>query len=136
MVLGFAVSQAFCTVIGFTYPAFMSYKALRTETNEDDQQWLMYWVVFSLFVCLEQVLDVVLPWIPLYYELKIAFVIWLMAPYPFQGAKFLFLKFVKPVLDEHELALDTYFVTLSDKAKSAFEDLAKGGGGGGAQKVD
>ncbi|MES1920736.1 Receptor expression-enhancing protein 5 [Bonamia ostreae] len=30
------------------YPAYMSFKALKTETQEDDRKWLVYWTVYGI----------------------------------------------------------------------------------------
>ena len=38
-------------VVGFVYPAYMSFKAIETEDDvDDDIQWLTYWVVFGSVV--------------------------------------------------------------------------------------
>ena len=41
------------TLIGVAYPAFMSFIALESVGEEDDKQWLTYWVVFGSFTILD-----------------------------------------------------------------------------------
>ena len=38
---------------GFAYPAFKSFQAIETKSKGDDTQWLVYWVIFSLFSIVE-----------------------------------------------------------------------------------
>ena len=33
--------------VGFFYPSYMSFKAVKSEEKEDDKQWLTYWVVYN-----------------------------------------------------------------------------------------
>ena len=47
-----------------------SIKALESSGKDDDTQWLMYWVVYSLFSVLEFFSDTLVGWIPLYWLVK------------------------------------------------------------------
>uniref|UniRef100_A0A3Q3G5Q2 Receptor expression-enhancing protein n=1 Tax=Labrus bergylta TaxID=56723 RepID=A0A3Q3G5Q2_9LABR len=49
---------------------------------------MMYWIIFALFTAVEVFTDM----IPFYYELKIAFVVWLLSPYT-KGSSVLYRKF-------------------------------------------
>lgn len=44
------------------YPAYASYKALRTRSPREIVPWLMYWIVLALFSALESVADVLVFW--------------------------------------------------------------------------
>ena len=46
----FGLGQALVTnFIGVAYPCFMSFYSIETTTSqEDDKQWLTYWVVFGV----------------------------------------------------------------------------------------
>lgn len=50
------------TVVGYAYPAYCSFKALRTIDEHDDHQWLMYWIVFGLFNVFEFFADILISW--------------------------------------------------------------------------
>ncbi|CAM9498441.1 unnamed protein product [Phaeothamnion confervicola] len=42
-----------CNLVGFIYPAYMSFKAIESTDSADDTQWLTYWVVYAFFSVLE-----------------------------------------------------------------------------------
>lgn len=62
---------------------------------------MMYWIVFALFMAAETFTDIFISWFPFYYEIKMAFVLWLLSPYT-KGASLLYRKFVHPSLSRHE----------------------------------
>ncbi|KAB0396277.1 hypothetical protein E2I00_018983, partial [Balaenoptera physalus] len=64
-------------------------------------RWMMYWIVFALFMAVETFTDIFISWFPFYYEIKMAFVLWLLSPYT-KGASLLYRKFVHPSLSRHE----------------------------------
>ena len=67
-------------LVGFIYPAYMSFKAINTPGPVDDTQWLTYWVVYAFFNLTESITDLVLSWIPFYFFLKVAFLVWSYHP--------------------------------------------------------
>jgi receptor expression-enhancing protein 5/6 len=36
-------------LLGFFYPFIKSIEALKTEGQDDDQQWLTYWIIYNIF---------------------------------------------------------------------------------------
>ncbi|KAM6251667.1 receptor expression-enhancing protein 2 isoform 3-T3 [Porphyrio hochstetteri] len=103
---------------------------------------MMYWIVFAFFTTAETLTDIVLSWaercpvygvfmamderlnetrrrFPFYFELKIAFVIWLLSPYT-KGSSVLYRKFVHPTLSNKEKGQGV----LSEKLRSfSMQDL-------------
>lgn len=67
-------------LVGFAYPAYMSFKALATPQPDDDTQWLTYWVVFAFFSLTEQCTSLFMSWIPFYLYLKLGFFVWCFFP--------------------------------------------------------
>jgi len=110
------MADAVCNVIGVAYPGYMTFKALKRRKMREYQEVIMYWIVYALFICTTYFTDIFLSWIPLYYELKIVFVIWLVLPST-KGSYYVYKQFVHGWLNEHEPDID-------DALDSATENLA------------
>ncbi|CAG01216.1 unnamed protein product, partial [Tetraodon nigroviridis] len=95
------ISRVVVLAFGTLYPAYSSYKAVKTKNVKEYVKWMMYWIVFALFTTAETATDLFLSWFPFYFELKIAFVIWLLSPYT-KGSSVLYRKFVHPTLSNKE----------------------------------
>lgn len=120
------LSRLLILVCGTLYPAYASYKAIRTRNAKEYAKWMMYWVVFAFFLSIETFSDVFLSWMPFYYELKIVFVIWLLSPMT-KGSSFLFKKFVHPQLKKREKEIDEYIAQARTKGYSAILSLGHRG---------
>ena len=77
----FNIGASYITcLIGVAYPAFMSFLALESGNDEENKQWLTYWVVFGIFNIVDQFAGFILRFIPFYYFLKLAFLVFLFHP--------------------------------------------------------
>ncbi|CAE7938369.1 REEP5 [Symbiodinium sp. KB8] len=93
-------------IIGLGFPAYQSFKALETkEDHQDDIQWLTYWVVFSSFTVLETFVEYIVYFIPFYFALKLAFIVWLMLP-GHNNAESLYKNIIRPLLVKYEVVID------------------------------
>ncbi|XP_073999809.1 uncharacterized protein isoform X3 [Rhodnius prolixus] len=100
------ISRLMILVFGTLYPAYASYKAVRTKDVKEYVKWMMYWIVFALFTCAETFTDVFFSfWFPFYYEIKVALVFWLLSPAT-KGSSFLYRNFVHPALQRRESEID------------------------------
>ncbi|XP_054909420.1 receptor expression-enhancing protein 1 isoform X2 [Poeciliopsis prolifica] len=109
------ISRLVVLVFGTLYPAYSSYKAVKTKDVREYVKWMMYWIIFALFTTVEVFTDMFLCWLPFYYELKIAFVVWLLSPYT-KGSSVLYRKFVHPTLSSKEKDIDEYICQAKDKS--------------------
>ncbi|XP_044257860.1 receptor expression-enhancing protein 1-like isoform X2 [Tribolium madens] len=134
------ISRLVILLFGTLYPAYASYKAVKTKNVKEYVKWMMYWIVFALFTCAETFTDVFFSWLPFYYEIKIILVIWLLSPAT-KGSSILYRKFVHPALSSREQEIDEYiskakeqsykqFLDLGSKGVSALMQTALKGGGG------
>lgn len=117
--LSFIISRLVIVVFGTLYPAYASYKAVKTKDIKEYVKWMMYWIVFAFFTAGEIFLDVFLSfWFPFYYELKIMFVLWLLCPAT-KGSNFIYRKFVHPQLSKREKDIDEYLERCKEDGYSA-----------------
>ena len=93
----------------------MSFKSLDSPDSEQaTRYWLTYWIVWSCMTVLE-VFEAVALWIPFYYELKLALVVWLIHPQS-KGAAVVFQQMVQPLLKKHEKDIDDGLTFAQEKA--------------------
>ncbi|XP_040502950.1 receptor expression-enhancing protein 2 isoform X2 [Gallus gallus] len=176
------ISRLVVLIFGTLYPAYSSYKAVKTKNVKEYVKWMMYWIVFAFFTTAETLTDIVLSWpivrwsrsdarlcsetfcmmkmssttgggvrqlfipqycvshmavfkqrpstmtteFPFYFELKIAFVIWLLSPYT-KGSSVLYRKFVHPTLSNKEKEIDEYITQARDKSYETMMRVGKRG---------
>ncbi|XP_048863141.1 receptor expression-enhancing protein 3-like [Brienomyrus brachyistius] len=120
------LSRAVVLVFGTLYPAYYSYKAVKSKNVKEYVRWMMYWIVFALYTVAETAADFSLSWFPLYYEIKIAFVIWLLSPYT-KGANLIYRKFLHPLLSSREREIDDYLVQAKERSYETMVNFGKQG---------
>lgn len=95
------ISRFLSVVLGVLYPAYGSYRSLSMSQYEEIKKWLVYWVVFAVFTLFEGLTDFFISWLPLYRELKLCIIIWMVAP-GCDGSSLLYRHLISPVLEENE----------------------------------
>lgn len=113
-------------VFGTLFPAYRSYKAIKNKNVREYVKWMMYWIIFALFITSETFADIFLSWLPLYYEIKVIFIIWLLSPAT-KGSSILYRKFVHPRLVKHEKAIDKYIAEAQKNGYAALMHVGKKG---------
>ncbi|CAN6585602.1 unnamed protein product [Malus baccata var. baccata] len=81
-------------VLMLLYPLYASVVAIESTSKLDDQQWLAYWIIYSFLTLMEMVLQPALELLPIWYNVKLVFVAWLVLP-QFKGAAFLYERYVR-----------------------------------------
>lgn len=100
------------------YPLYASVKAIESESKEDDQQWLTYWILYSSLTFLELVVAPVFAWIPMWSSIKLACAFWLVLP-PFKGAH----RVYERVVRGHLLKQGSNFKSSLSDSQRKFLDL-------------
>lgn len=101
-------------LIGFVYPMYCTIKAIEYPEKENDVNWLVYWVVFGLFCVLDNFIHYVLYWIPIFYPIKVTFLLWCMLP-KYKGARVVYDGAVKPMFLKHVSAIDAALSSMDSK---------------------
>lgn len=121
MLLGYYTTALLTTVVGNIIPAYRTFKALRidkeTETSEEATRWLQYWIIFALFATFEYLVDTVGAYFPLFYELKLGFLLWLTLD-RFKGAAVVYTRFLEPALASKEKDIDGQVAFMVDRAQN------------------
>ena len=93
------------TVMMFLMPAILTMVSLTTQDKEDDQAWMKYWVVISIFSVLELPLES-LSVLPFYNTVKLSFILWCLTPGHFSGSELIFgLVGIWPVQQQESIAV-------------------------------
>ncbi len=105
---------------------FISFKAIITEGGEDDKHWLTFWSIYMVFNLLEEfglkyiVNMFVIMGQSFYFEIKLAFIIWLMF---LGGATTVFDMFVEPAMKKHSQKIDKA-IKYANELSQEFKDTA------------
>jgi len=121
------LSRVISLGLGTLYPAYASYKAVRTKNVKEYVKWMMYWIVFALFTAMETFTDFFLAWwFPLYYEFKILLLVYLLSPYT-SGSSILYRKFVHPALMRREERIDAMLESAQTQSYNTAMELGHRG---------
>jgi len=79
---------------------------------------MMHWVTMSFFIGIETFADILIAWLPFYFEVKVCIVFWLLSPMT-KGSSILYKKFIHPKLSRHEQEIDDYIAQAKEKGYMA-----------------
>ncbi|KAE9595606.1 hypothetical protein Lal_00030500 [Lupinus albus] len=82
-------------LVTLVYPLYASIRAIETKSITDDQQWLTYWVLYSLITLFELTFAKVLELLPIWPYAKLILSCWLVLPH-FNGAAHVYRHYVRP----------------------------------------
>ncbi|KAK9859857.1 hypothetical protein WJX84_009155, partial [Apatococcus fuscideae] len=104
--LGDFSCRVLLNVFGFVLPAYNCFKVIEARDDEALRGWCIYWLILAIFTTTERMLlDMFIFWVPLYYEAKFLFVLYLWHPRT-KGALYLYTQVVRPFLQKHEAFID------------------------------
>ncbi|KAI3717769.1 hypothetical protein L1987_69589 [Smallanthus sonchifolius] len=82
-------------VISLAYPLYASIQAIETKNVADNQQWLTYWVLYSMITLFELTFATLIEWIPYWSYAKLIITCWLVIP-QFSGAAYVYQHYIRP----------------------------------------
>ena len=128
LIHGWQIIVCCITVI---YPALHSIRAIITEENTDDKEWLTYWMIYGLFTFVETFLGFILALIPYYDWIRLGIFGWLLLP-QFRGAAHMYDHYVKDIVSNHKDFIEdlisrttTIAETVQNEAKDTAQSAAK-----------
>ncbi|PIA62633.1 hypothetical protein AQUCO_00200563v1 [Aquilegia coerulea] len=83
-------------IVTLVYPLYASIRAIETKSRLDDQQWLTYWVLYSMITLFELTFAKVIECLPFWPYAKLTATCWLVLPY-FNGAAYVYEHFIRPL---------------------------------------
>ena len=92
-------------LVGVLCPTYMSLKAIESPEDDDDKQFLTYWVVYGVFSVIDIFTAFLIKVIPFYYTIKLMFLIWLFMP-NFKGAVYIYNLVIGPLFRKYESKFD------------------------------
>ena len=92
-------------LVGVLCPTYMTLKAIERPEDDDDKQFLTYWVVYGVFSVIDIFTAFLIKIIPFYYTMKLMFLIWLFMP-NFKGAVYIYNWLIGPLFRKYEGKID------------------------------
>ncbi|KAH6755068.1 HVA22-like protein A [Perilla frutescens var. hirtella] len=96
-------------VVTLVYPLYASIRAIETKSIGDDQQWLTYWVLYSIITLFELTFAKLIEWLPFWAYAKLIFTCWLVIPY-FSGAASVYNNVVRPYIVTRQKSVNIWYV--------------------------
>ncbi|KAK4754646.1 hypothetical protein SAY87_002750 [Trapa incisa] len=105
-------------VLGYIYPAYKCYKIVHKDQPNAEQLlfWCRYWILIAFATVCEKACDMIISWLPLYGEAKLAFFVYLWH-HKTKGAEYIYNYSCKVFLKKHEGEIDRYFMEMRKKAE-------------------
>ena len=107
-------------LVGVLCPTYMTLKVIESPEDDDDKQYLTYWVVYGLFSVIDTFTAFLVNRIPFYYTIKLAFLIWLFMP-NFKGAVYVYNLIIGPIFRKYEYKFDKGVDKIVSKGKDLTE---------------
>ncbi|XP_050529001.1 receptor expression-enhancing protein 1-like [Daktulosphaira vitifoliae] len=119
------ICKALMLLFGVMYPAYASYKTVKNKHVKNYVKWMMYWIVYAAFMCLESLTDIFLEfWFPFYYEIKLLVLLWLICPFT-KGSTIVYKEIVHPTLMKKETDIDEFLIKCKSQTYNAVAQTAK-----------
>ncbi|KAF7009134.1 hypothetical protein CFC21_023725, partial [Triticum aestivum] len=90
-------------LFGYAMPALECFKAVEQRTGRTDQLrfWCQYWIILVILVIFDEIAGALISRIPMYYEVKLAFLVYLWYPQT-RGSDIVYENFVRPLVMQYE----------------------------------
>ncbi|XXG88515.1 hypothetical protein AAC387_Pa12g0709 [Persea americana] len=130
--LGDFITRLLVMVLGYAYPAFECFKTVEKNKADIEQLrfWCQYWIIVAMVTVFERIGEVLVSWLPMYGEMKLAFLIYLWYPKT-KGTHYVYETLLRPYFSKHEPEIDRklleYRARARDIALLYFQNFASQG---------
>ncbi|KAG0574770.1 hypothetical protein KC19_VG289600 [Ceratodon purpureus] len=116
--MGSFITRAVILILGYVYPAYECFKVVERNRSDFEQLrfWCQYWIIIAAFTVFERLGDVLVSWVPMYSEAKLAFIIYLWYPKT-QGTTYVYSTFLRHYVVKHEAEIDRQLNELTTRAR-------------------
>ncbi|XP_050210492.1 HVA22-like protein c [Mercurialis annua] len=109
-------------LVTLVYPLYASIRAIETKSRSDDQQWLTYWVLYSMITIFELTFSKLLECIPVWAFAKLIMTCWLVLP-QFNGAAYVYKNYVRPFYKNPQAAQKIWYVPKKKEIFTKQDDI-------------
>ncbi|XP_068664225.1 putative HVA22-like protein g [Aristolochia californica] len=105
--LGDLITSCLILLFGYIYPAFECFKSVEVNKADIEQLrfWCQYWIIVAGVIVFERFGDILISWVPMYGEMKLAFFIFLWHPKT-KGTSYVYQVFLRPYVARNETDID------------------------------
>jgi len=110
------LSHVLSAWFAFLLPCYGTFKALshRPVSEPELERWSQYWAVIGVVVAFEYLAEFLISWLPLYWELKTLFLLFLALPQT-QGSTYIYGTYLQPFFVKNESELDAGILSIQRK---------------------
>uniref|UniRef100_A0A0D9W4R8 HVA22-like protein n=1 Tax=Leersia perrieri TaxID=77586 RepID=A0A0D9W4R8_9ORYZ len=101
------LTKALTVLFGYAIPALECFKAIEQRPGRTDQLrfWCQYWIILVILVIFDDIAGVLTSNIPMYSELKLAFLVYLWYPQT-RGTDIVYETFLRPLVMQYEPSIE------------------------------
>ncbi|KAH8703657.1 TB2/DP1, HVA22 family-domain-containing protein [Talaromyces proteolyticus] len=111
------IADLLSSIVTILFPAFASFKAIRSGNPAQLTPWLMYWVVLSGVLLVESWTVFIIGWFPFYSWIRLFALSYLVLPQT-QGARIIFQEYLDPFFEQHEREIEEFIGRAHERAKA------------------
>ena len=109
-------AEVLTTFVVFFVPAFRTFQALQTETQEDDAKMLTYWIVFGTVFTFDKIFRKLLGFFGFYTYLR-AIILFLLFSFDARGSQFLYARIIRPFFNKFGGSFDEAMEPLEEQGR-------------------
>ena len=112
------------TLLAFLLPAFRTFEALESQSTQDDEQLLTYWIVFGVFYACNELFSYVFSFIPMFYLVRYVILLALYLP-QVNGAQILYKRAIRPFFMSYRNEIEKVIQPIEEGSKCLSETIRR-----------